>query len=195
MHVPRVPAAGVLQRHMRPRLQVGKVERGHVLRRDLRSLRRGRVLREASALGVRKLRDAKGTITIDTSAAFTDPSEKLARELSTFECVERAFAIYGQSAADGYVVAENVRGETIRHVLYNRDEGGWQTSGAPRPWEKDIPVGKKHDVYDDDEDERDEDRMSYRKLMTLVENLGWNFDTGPHAKHERRGLLAKLFGA
>jgi len=148
---------------------------------------------KAAPLGIRKVRDAKGIITIDTSAAFTDPSEKLARELSTFDCVKRAFAIFGQSAADGYVVAENVRGETVRHVLYNRDEGGWQTTGTPRPWEKDIPVGKKRDVPDD-EDENDADRMTYRKLMTLVQNLGWDFDAGPHAKHQRPSLLARLFG-
>jgi len=149
---------------------------------------------KAAALGVRRLREAKGTITIDTSAAFIDPSEKLARELSAIEGVARAFAIFGQSAADGYVVAENVGGETIRRVLYNRDEGGWQTTGTPRAWEKDIPVGKKHDV-DDDEDERDADRMSYRKLMTLVQNLGWDFDAGPHAEHKKPSLLARLFGS
>src|SRR5690242_17497570 len=81
---------------------------------------------KASALGVKRLRASKGTITIDTSASFIDPSEKLARELSTLEGVERAFAVFGQSAADGYVVAETVRGEVVRRVLYDRDEGGWQ---------------------------------------------------------------------
>src|SRR5262249_46163124 len=132
----------------------------------------------------------------DTSAAFTDPSEKLARELSTIEGVARAFAIYGQSAADGYDVIENVRGEVVRRVTYIRDEGGWQeTNGTPQPWEKDLPVGKKLDVYDDDEDEdeRDEARMTYRKLMTFVQNLGWDFDAGPHAEHKPRGFFARLF--
>jgi len=105
--------------------------------------------------------------------------------------VTRAFAIFGQSAADGYIVAENVRGEVVRRVVYSRDEGGWETSGTPRPWEKDLPVGKKHDVSDDDED--DADRMTYGKLVTLAGNLGWDFDAGAHAEQKRRGLFARLF--
>ena len=144
---------------------------------------------KARALGVRRLREATRTITIDTSSAFIDPSEKLARELSTLDGVERAFAILGQSSADGYVVAENVRGEVVRRVLYDRDGGGWETSGTPRPWESALPVGREMG-----EDENDDDRMTYRKLTTLAEALGWDFDAGPHATYTKPGIFARLFG-
>lgn len=146
---------------------------------------------KATPLGVRKLRDAKRTITIDTSSAFIDPSEKLALELSTFECATRAFAIVGQSSVDAYVVTEYVRGETVRKVLYERDEGGWQTSGAQRPWEKDLPVGEAPNEEDEDYDAR---RMTHGKLLDLARRLGWDFDAGPHATYEKRGLLARIFG-
>jgi len=146
---------------------------------------------KADALGVRKLRDAKRTITIDTSAAFTDPSEKLARELSALACVTRTFAIFGQSSVDGYVVAENVGGEIVRRVLYNRDYGGWETRGAPRPWEAELPVGREPDEDDDDYDAQ---RMDMRKLLSLATKLGWDIDAGPHATYEKRGLLARIFG-
>lgn len=145
---------------------------------------------KAAPLGVRKIRDAKGPITIDTSASFIDPSEKLARELSTFDGVARAFALFGQSSADGYIVAENVRGDVVRRVTYNRDYGGWETSGTPRPWEDVLPVG--HDPNEEDDD-YDAQRMTMTKLMAVATKLGWDFDAGPHATHEKRGLLARIF--
>ena len=147
---------------------------------------------EARVHGVTRRRDGTSpTITIDTSSGFSDGTEKLARDLSALACVERAFALFGQSSADGYIVAENARGEVVRRVLYNRDDGGWVTSGEARAWESGLPVGE--DPSEDDED-YDARRMTHAKLLDVASKLGWDFDAGAHAKHEKRGVLARLFG-
>ena len=83
-------------------------------------------------------------VLLDCGGDYEPPfvlAEALSRELGS-SCI--AFAI--QTSADVHVAHEYRRGERVRALEYNRDEGGWTlVEGDPQPWERayffdDVPT-------------------------------------------------------
>jgi hypothetical protein len=177
------------------------------------------LLEKLAPLGVVAVSSAPATsrIFVEVDAWTPQPAEDLAQRVSKALGIG-TIAVVGQTTSDVYLVAEFARGEFVRRVAFNRDEGGWgEAEGSPRPWETDLHFAAPLDEFlermtEDGASEGDLARArdaygardlarlpglpdpSGSSLLAFLKILGADLSAGAHARYKKPGLFARVLG-